>query len=122
MKKILMMVAIISLTGCAWIPSGFDLNEARVMTDIQQTTIEFDCTKPAAQINELDRQLEWLHTYSQYKGSRDVTAVIEELAHTTNEFKDRTDKGAISVAYCNLKKKILVQQAEITAKSVFGRF
>ena len=121
MKKIL-LVAIISLSGCALIPSKWDVNEARAMTDIQISTRYFDCSKSKDQINDLQKQIVWFETYAKFKGSNDVAEIFIDISKTVSEFKDRTDKGPISPLYCDLKKKILIQQADITAKAVQGRF
>ena len=112
----------ITLVGCSLIPSKWDGNEAKAITDIQVSVRYFDCSNPNAQVNELQKQIEWFQTYAQFKGSRDVAEIFTEISTTVKEFKDRTDKGPISPMYCDLKKKILIQQADITAKAVQGRF
>ena len=122
MKHILLLVTIISISGCSLIPSKFDLNEAKAITDIQLTARTFDCKKPVEQVEVLSNEIVWLQTYSKFRGSRDVVAVVEGIAITTQELKDRLEKGSISPMYCDLKKKILIQQADITAKAVQGRF
>ena len=47
MKKLLVVLAFIGLTGCAsimeMIPSGWDANQAKVITDIQFEVRLFDC-------------------------------------------------------------------------------
>jgi hypothetical protein len=44
------------------------------------------------------------------------------LVSTIKEFQDRVDAGPISPLYCDLKKKVLIQQADIIAQTVQGRF
>jgi len=41
---------------------------------------------------------------------------------TIKEFQDRVAQGPVSPMYCDMKKKILIQQADIIAKTVQGRF
>ena len=122
MKKIVLTVTFLFITGCSLIPSRFDLNEAKIMTDIQLTSRNFDCKNANDQVKLLSNEIEWLQTYSKFRGSRDIASIVEEIATTTQELKDRLDKGPISPMYCDLKKKILIQQADITAKAVQGRF
>jgi hypothetical protein len=125
MKKILIIISIVSLSGCSMlglIPSKWDVNEAKTITDIQITTRYFDCSNASKQITKLQKQITWFEIYSQFKGSRDVSAIFVDISKTVNDFKARTDKGPISPMYCELKKKILIQQSDITAKAIQGRF
>ena len=125
MKKLPMILAVLLLSGCSalsLIPSKWDGNEAKVITDIQVSTRYFDCANPAAQINELSKEIEWFKTYSQFRGTRDVGEIFKEITTTVSEFKERTDKGPVSPMYCDLNKKILIQQSDLTAKAVQGRF
>ena len=55
----------------------------------------------------------------QAQDKRTVTGVIKD---TVKELQERVAKGAVSPMYCDLKKKIIQQQADILAKSVQGRF
>ena len=125
MKKILILITIVGLSGCSMlslIPSKWDVNEAKTITDIQITTRYFDCSNASVQIDELQRQIAWFEVYSQFNGSRDVSAIFVDISKTVNDFKARVDKGPISALYCELKRKILIQQANITATAIQGRF
>ena len=122
MKRILLLITVIALVSCSYIPSKWDVNEAKTITDIQITTRYFDCSNASKQIAKLQRQITWFEVYSQFKGSRDVSAIFVDISKTVNDFKARTDKGPISPMYCELKKKILIQQSDITAKAIQGRF
>jgi PBP1b-binding outer membrane lipoprotein LpoB len=127
MKKLLAILALASLTGCAsimeYIPSGWDANQARVITDIQQQARHIDCKaelKP--QVEQLARNLEWFDLYAKTKPTRDIAQLTGTIADTVRELQERVDKGSVSPLYCDLKKKIIQQQADILAKSVQGRF
>jgi len=127
MKKLLAILALVSLTGCAsimeYIPSGWDANQARVITDIQQQARHFDCKaelKP--QVDKLARDVEWFDIYSQTKPTRDINKLTGAIKDTVKELQERVAKGSVSPLYCDLKKKIIQQQADILAKSVQGRF
>ena len=112
MKKILLMALMVGISGCSmlsFIPSKWDYNEASKITDIQQESRTLNCTVDTKKdIDQLYYDVKWFETYALYKGS--------------TELKDRSDKGPVSKLYCDIKKKIIVQQADITAKAVQGRF
>jgi PBP1b-binding outer membrane lipoprotein LpoB len=127
MKKLIAVVAFLTLTGCAsvmeYIPSGWDVNQARVITDIQLEVKHFDCKvdlKP--QVDQLARDVEWFDIYSQTKPTRDINKLTGTIKDTVKELQERVAKGPVSPLYCDLKKKIIQQQADILAKSVQGRF
>jgi len=127
MKRLLVVLAFLSLTGCAsvmeMIPSGWDANQARVITDIQLEVRHFDCKaelKP--QVDQLARDVEWFDIYAKTKPTRDIAKLTGTINETVKELQDRVNKGPVSPMYCDLKKKIIQQQADILAKSVQGRF
>ena len=127
MKRIAAVILFMSLTGCAsimeMIPSGWDVNQAKVITDIQQQTRHFDCKadlKP--QVDQLARDVEWFDIYAKTKPTRDIAKLTGTITDTVKELQDRVKAGPVSPLYCDLKKKIIQQQADILAKSVQGRF
>ena len=127
MKRLLVVLAFLSLTGCAsimeMIPSGWDVNQAKVITDIQLEVRHFDCAKDLApQVNKLAQDVEWFDIYAKTKPTRDIAKLTGTITDTVNELKDRVAKGPVSPLYCDLKKKIIQQQVDIIAKSVQGRF
>jgi hypothetical protein len=127
MKKLLVVCAFFALTGCAsimeMIPSGWDVNQAKVITDIQLQVKHFDCKADLApQVNKLAQDVEWFDIYAKTKPTRDIARLTGTITDTVTELKDRVAKGPVSPLYCDLKKKIIQQQADILAKSVQGRF
>ena len=127
MKRLIAVVAFLSLTGCAsimeMIPSRWDVNQAKSITDIQQQAKRFDCKgDQVAQINSLDQNVEWFVIYSKTKPTRDITKLTDTLQTTVSEYKERLKTGPVSPLYCDLKRKIIIQQTEILASSVQGRF
>jgi PBP1b-binding outer membrane lipoprotein LpoB len=127
MKRLLIVLAFAGLTGCAgmmeMIPSGWDANQARVITDIQLEVRHFDCKaelKP--QVDQLARDVEWFDIYAKTKPTRDIAKLTGTITETVRELQDRVKAGPVSPLYCDLKKKIIQQQADILAKSVQGRF
>jgi PBP1b-binding outer membrane lipoprotein LpoB len=127
MKRLLIALAFMGLTGCAsvmeYIPSGWDANQARVITDIQQQARHIDCKADLApQIARLARDVEWFDIYAKTKPTRDIAKLTGTITDTVKELQDRVAKGPVSPMYCDLKKKIIQQQADILARSVQGRF
>jgi PBP1b-binding outer membrane lipoprotein LpoB len=127
MKRLLLILALVSLTGCAsimeYIPSGWDVNQAKVITDIQLQARHFDCKADLApQVNQLARNIEWFDIYAKTKPTRDIAKLTGTITDTVRELQERVAKGPVSPLYCDLKKKIIQQQADILAKSVQGRF
>ena len=127
MKKLIAVLFVISLTGCAsimeMIPSRWDVNQAKVITDIQQQARRFDCkADQTAQINELAKSVEWFDIYAKTKPTRDIAKLNGTLTNTVKEFQERVSKGPVSPIYCDLKIKVIRQQSDILAKSVQGRF
>jgi PBP1b-binding outer membrane lipoprotein LpoB len=127
MKKLLLVVAFLSLTGCAsiieMIPSGWDANQAKVITDIQLQARHIDCKadlKP--QVDQLAKDVEWFDIYAKTKPTRDIAKLTGTITDTVKELQDRVAKGPVSPLYCDLKAKIIKQQADILAGSVQGRF
>lgn len=127
MKQLAAVLLVVTLTGCAGLiekfPSRWDVNQAKVVTDIQQGAKRFDCKgDQLAQLNALDKDVEWFDIYAKTKPTRDVAKITKTMVDTVNEFKDRASKGPVSPLYCELKKKIIIQQSEIIAAAVQGRF
>jgi PBP1b-binding outer membrane lipoprotein LpoB len=127
MKQLLVVISFLSLTGCAsimeYIPSGWDVNQAKVITDIQQQARHFDCKadlKP--QVDQLAKDVEWFDIYAKTKPTRDIARLTGTITDTVKELQERVAKGSVSPMYCDLKKKIIQQQADILAGSVQGRF
>jgi hypothetical protein len=127
MKKLLVLCALVALSGCAsimeYIPSSWDVNQAKVITDIQQQARRFDCKgDQIAQINELAKSVEWFDIYAKTKPTRDIAKLTGTMDKTIQEYQGRLKTGPVSPVYCDLKAKIIKQQADILAGSVQGRF
>ena len=127
MKRLLLILAVVGLTGCASImekiPSRWDVNQAKVITDIQQQSRRFDCkADQKAQLNELAKSVEWFDIYAKTKPTRDIAKLTGTMDKTRQEYQERLKTGPVSPLYCDLKAKIIKQQADILAGSVQGRF
>ena len=69
--------------------------------------------------------LQWFELYSKSKGwlQRDVIKLIAPMQKTVLEFYKRSSgEKQGSVAYCEIKKKLLIKQSRDSAKSVLGRY
>jgi len=127
MKKLIVILALVGLTGCAsimeMIPSRWDVNQAKVITDIQVQTNHFDCkADQVSQLSALAINVEWFDTYARTKPTRDIAKLTGTIVTTVKEYQDRLKTGPVSPLYCDLKLKIIKQQTDILAGSVQGRF
>jgi hypothetical protein len=129
MKRILLITAVVLLSGCAsvqnWIPSFWDDNQSAKITDVRLTVDRIDCSKDQlAQAQQLRDQLRWFELYSVSKGAlqKDVIKLIAPIQDTTEDWYKRSLDGQGSVGYCNIKKKILEQQTARAAKGILGRW
>ena len=127
MKKLLAIIALITLTGCAsivdMIPSKWDVNQAKVITDIQVQTNHFDCKgDQVQQLKSLALNVEWFDTYAKTKPTKDIAKLTGTITSTVKEYQDRLKTGPVSPMYCDIKIKIIKQQADVLAKTTQGRF
>ncbi len=131
MKKLLVVALLtVSLSACSGlssvIPSFWDDNQSARMVDIHTTATNLDCTKPhLPQASRLKLDMQWFVMYSEAKGwlQRDVLKLVEPMKKTIDDFYKRSSgEKQGSVAYCNIKKKILIKQSRDSAKSVLGRY
>ena len=128
MKRLVILSAIVLLQGCAaviavkdFIPSRWDVNQAKVVTDLRQQTQNFDCKQDhASQLKAITANLQWFQLYSESKDTKDVKKLLDTMRATVKEFADRPQP--VSPIYCDIKRKLMIQQADIAAKTVQGRF
>jgi hypothetical protein len=122
MKKLL-LVAVVFLSACSLVPSKWDSNQSRSITDVQLSVRHFDCNGNInLQATFVQNQVEWFDIYAQSKGTADMAKLTKVMDDTLKELVDRSSKEKVSPLYCDMKKKILVQQADIIASAVQGRF
>jgi hypothetical protein len=127
MKRLLAVLAFVSLAGCssmvALIPSKWDDNQSKAAVDLQVEVRHFDCAgDQKTQLASISKQVEWFDLYSKSKGTADMEKLNEVFAKTVKEYQDRVAQGPVSPMYCDLKKKVMIQQADIISKSVLFRF
>jgi hypothetical protein len=130
MKKILAVAVIgLSLTGCAtvknWIPSFWDDNQSAKIVDVRASVDQLDCSQDQLpQVSRIRDDLRWFELYSESKGWRqaDVLRVIAPMKETVEDMYKRSQGTQGSKIYCELKKKVMQQQAARAAEAVLGRF
>ncbi len=128
-KSILSLLLIISLTSCSTLlnilPSAWDSNQAKVITDIRQKTIQINCKKDVAilkaNLNSLHNKVEWLNLYSESKRTNDVLQMTSIYNETLNDMIKRIETKGISNSYCENKKSILVEQSSMISKGIQSR-
>lgn len=129
MKKLIVALSIVSLTGCStvvgWIPSFWDDNQSAKITDIRQQVENIDCKNPqAAQAQGILKDIQWFELYSASKGARqkDVLNIVAPMKETVSDWAKRSAEKEGSEAYCNLKKRTLQLQAGRAATAILGRY
>jgi hypothetical protein len=130
MKKLIAITAIsLTLTGCStvkgWIPSFWDDNQSAKIIDVRVSVDKLDCEKDQlAQVTKIRDDLKWFEMYSQSKGWRqaDVLRIISPMQETVEDMYKRSQNQQGSKMYCELKKKVMQQQASRAAEAILGRF
>lgn len=130
MKKLIAITAVsLTLTGCStvkgWIPSFWDDNQSAKIVDVRVSVDKLDCEKDQlAQVAKIRDDLKWFEMYSQSKGWRqaDVLRIISPMQETVEDMYKRSQNQQGSKMYCELKKKVMQQQASRAAEAVLGRF
>lgn len=129
MKKFLITIALVSLTGCAsikeMIPSFSDPNQSARIIDVRQSVVQLDCKQPhAPQVKRIKDNLEWFQLYSESKGWRqkDVIKLVKPIQETVDDFYKRSLDKQGTEGYCEIKKKIMISQTEKAASAILGRF
>lgn len=127
MKKVLMALVVVSLTGCAsiqdMIPSFWDDNEARAAVDLKFEVRKLDCNGDMKSgVLAIKDDIEWIEAYSQAKGSRDVLRMIAPIKATVVDFEKNIEQSKANKVYCDLKKRVMTNQANMFSKSLLGRY
>jgi len=129
MRKLIIAYAVIMLSGCAtvqsWIPSFWDANQSARITDVQLSVDRLNCAADQlTQVSRIRDDLRWFELYSHSKGKlqQDVLKVIAPMQETVEDMYKRNTEGRGSTVYCELKKRIMQQQAARAAAAVQGRW
>jgi hypothetical protein len=132
MKRIFLILTVVLLQGCAvalssYIPSFWDDNQSAKIVDITLAVERLDCSQAQApQVAKIRDDLEWFKLYSQGKGSRqtDVLKLTEPMQATVEDWYKRVSAEGYkqNPIYCDLKRKVMIEQTQRATKAVLGRF
>jgi hypothetical protein len=129
MRIVLAVILAFGLTGCAniqsWIPSFWDANQSARITDVQLAVDRLDCAADQlAQVTAVRDNLRWFELYSRSKGTvqQDVLRLVTPMQETVEEWHRRVTEGRGSRVYCELKRRIMQQQAARAATAIQGRW
>jgi hypothetical protein len=129
MKIFVILALTVSLSSCAsvksLIPSFWDDNQSARIVDVRQSVEQLDCTQDQlAQVGKIRNDLQWFELYSESKGWRqaDVLRVISPMQETVEDMYKRSQTQQGSRVYCELKKRVMQEQAKKAAEAVLGRF
>ena len=119
--KTLIFCFVLLLSGCSLLPSKWDVNQARVVTNIRMEEQSLDCSKdPTDTLNTIANDLAWIHTYSGYKGTDDLDKMTSVVQKTVSEFQVNVAAKKSNVVYCQLKKALIIQQTDIIGHTFEG--
>ena len=129
MKKLIAILALVALSGCAniktLIPSFNDPNQSAKIIDVRLAVDQLDCEQPhLPQVAKIRDNLRWFELYSQNNGFRnqDMIKLIAPMQETVNDFYKRSLDKQGSKGYCEIKKRLMETQAKAAAEVVLGRF
>ena len=128
MVRLITFIGAILLTGCAtvtdMIPSFWDDNEAKAAVDIKYTAQKINCQDNYQfMVYDLQDNIEWLIAYAESKGSKDLIRLTKPLQNTTDAFVKKVEaEKDVSLVYCELKRKIIVNQANTLSNAALGRY
>jgi hypothetical protein len=129
MKTIVILFIAVGLQGCAglqsYIPSFWDDNQSARIVDIQLAADQLNCAQAQApQVAKIQSDLRWFELYSLSKGARqtDVLKLTRPMQDTVGDWSKRLQTNPDNPVYCQLKKRVLVEQTTRAAKAVLGRF
>lgn len=119
MKKLIFVIFL--LGGCSIIPSKWDINQARVVTNIRTEIEDLDCGKdPTDTLITISKDLNWLHIYSNYKGTQDLDHMTSVVQKTVSEFQTNVVAKKSNVVYCQFKRALIIQQTDIIGHTFEG--
>lgn len=128
MKIFTVTVFAVLLSGCStimeWVPSFWDDNQSQQIINIRQTAHNVNCAEnQTQQAQKLVREIQWFQMYSESKGTlqKDVIRLVAPIQATAEDWLRRAESGA-SKGYCEIKRRVLIEQSDKAAAAVLGRY
>ena len=124
MKITAVILASMMLASCASLPSisFYDDNESLLAVQVRGAAESLDCSaKQEPQVKGIQNRVDLLLYFSEAKHSDDVQEMVLPMKETVDSFYARIRKND-SIAFCELKKKIIIQQSKTIADAVMRRF
>ena len=123
MRKMFVTIGLMfTLSGCSTImnTSFYDENESKAVVDMWVSVQRLDCAseQSSQQVGAIVDSKNWLKTYSLGKGSKDVSEMVVIFEKSLNPMVGKD----MSEAYCNSKKKTLLNQSEKMTRAMMRRF
>jgi hypothetical protein len=112
------VLSLLLLAGCSGIPSFYDDNESLAAVEVRFAISKLDCSDPYIQVQNIKDNVDFLALYSESKRSTDLEEMILLMKDTVDTLYEKEN---ISPVYCELKKKILVEQSADIANAVMWR-
>ena len=129
MRTITVLFTLMFLTGCtaiqSYIPSFWDDNQSARIVDIRLAADQLNCAQAQApQVAKIQSDLRWFELYSLSKGARqtDVLKLTRPMQDTVGDWSKRLQTNPDNPVYCQLKRRVLVEQTTRAAEAVLGRF
>ena len=92
---------------------------------MQLAVDRLDCAEDQLpQVSRIRDDLRWFELYSRSKGAvqQDVIKLIAPMQETVEDMYKRNSEGRGSKAYCELKRRVMQQQAQRAAAGIQGRW
>jgi len=124
MKIAGVVLGTLMLASCASLPSisFYDDNESLLAVKVRGAAEALDCTaKQEPQVRGIQNRVNLLLYFSEAKHSDDVQEMVLPMKDTVDKFYERVKKND-SIAFCEIKKKLIVQQSKTIADAVMRRF
>lgn len=112
------------ITGCSTtLPSKWDDNESAGAADVYWSIQEIRCDDPLVHryMDHAYGKINWLYYYTKLKGTEDIHPLVDGMRITIEPLTGK-EVGEINPRYCELKRRVLVEQAIIISDTVMGRF
>ena len=123
MKIVTTILATMMLASCG-IPSisFYDDNESLLAVQVRGAAESLDCAyKQEPQVRQIQNRVNTLLYYSEAKKSKDLQEMILPMKETVDKFHFRILKHD-SITFCEIKKKLIVQQSKTISDAVMSRF